>query len=785
MDTVRVDICYRPLRIAWAIHSSDREAFRKAVRRTNTMWGGRFNPIVLVDRDDAAQLVELYRADVIVPVGDREDVKEFPKRFPHLIDPFFPSALYVKDGKGGTRARVLDIQNALYHWRNTPEWKAIDAQGVRQFVFDADDPLADAFLVQYGDYPDPKEIGIDYADILTQATMAIQCRIEKTAPIPIDTLDHPGYSFIARLGLRRHYSIRAGWDHAGFFVGDARGIDDLVTFWNLRAADIQLQFIDPEHLGRYAIIKPEFEKRTVAHLADLDEHRRQIAIWSRSENTEEVLKPFSGQPLTACRVGGPFFWNGGAVRPPMMMFGEASSLGVFGQEHGKPKVSFALNAKPFSADNWFYSQHLVASVKLLGSDEQHTFHPPYVPEWNEFFAREMALHYNRLRIEPERIGLVIDATSHDAFLYGLPSAALVEKLFDAAQLDAKLSGGGLITRQLIARLGGLNGARVFKIPGVRRLLKQHGPRDAFTRNAALQFIGKKDPDNPQASFEEHKHLYIEPRAHGTELTAGMVFDYMVEKGLFRIGATLKCPTCNLANWIALDVLKQSNVCEMCGNEFDATRQLVNGQFHYRRTGVLGLEKNSQGAVPVTLVLQQLEVNVKGSLQNAVFAPSYDLVPRAGVNLPPCEVDLVMMLPRTFPDKAEVILGECKDEGGHIDANDIANLRRIADALPANRFEVYILLAKLAPFSAEEIALARSLNGPYQRRMILLTARELEPYHIYERTQKELGITSYGGSPEELAAVTDHIYFAAQPASGAQPAPGAQLATGTYSLLGDL
>jgi hypothetical protein len=135
------------------------------------------------------------------------------------------------------------------------------------------------------------------------------------------------------------------------------------------------------------------------------------------------------------------------------------------------------------------------------------------------------------------------------------------------------------------------------------------------------------------------HLYIEPRAHGTELTAGMVFDYMVEKGLFRIGATLKCPTCNLANWVALDVLKQSNVCEMCGNEFDATRQLVNGQFHYRRTGVLGLEKNSQGAVPVTLVLQQLEVNVKGSLQNAVFAPSYDLVPRAGVNLPPCEVDL--------------------------------------------------------------------------------------------------------------------------------------------------
>jgi hypothetical protein len=39
-----------------------------------------------------------------------------------------------------------------------------------------------------------------------------------------------------------------------------------------------------------------------------------------------------------------------------------------------------------------------------------------------------------------------------------------------------------------------------------------------------------------------------------------------------------------------------------------------------------------------------------------------------------------------------------------------NLCRVADALPANRFEPYILFAKLAPFTPEEIALARILNG---------------------------------------------------------------------------
>jgi hypothetical protein len=39
------------------------------------------------------------------------------------------------------------------------------------------------------------------------------------------------------------------------------------------------------------------------------------------------------------------------------------------------------------------------------------------------------------------------------------------------------------TRQLLARLGGVDGARVFKIPGVRRLLKQYGPTQAFTKAA--------------------------------------------------------------------------------------------------------------------------------------------------------------------------------------------------------------------------------------------------------------------------------------------------------------
>jgi hypothetical protein len=232
---------------------------------------------------------------------------------------------------------------------------------------------------------------------------------------------------------------------------------------------------------------------------------------------------------------------------------------------------------------------------------------------------------------------VIDAFDNDSYLYALPVAGFVERLFGIIGMRAKLSAGGLITRQLIARLGGVNGARVFKIPGVRRLLKTFGPTHAFTRAAALSIIGGRDEKNPDAKFSDHTDLFIEPRDVGQPLTPPMVFTYLVDKGLLRIGAELKCSTCSLPGWIALDALKQSNVCELCGATFDGTRQLVNGPFHYRRTGVLGLEKNSQGAIPVALVLQQLDIALRYSLtagddyNGLVTTIVRDIVNACGVN----------------------------------------------------------------------------------------------------------------------------------------------------------
>ena len=352
--------------------------------------------------------------------------------------------------------------------------------------------------------------------------------------------------------------------------------------------------------------------------------------------------------------------------------------------------------------------------------------------------------------------MVVDAADTDVSITALPVSDLFERVFDLAGFSAKTSNSGLIARQLIARLGGLQGARVFKIPGVRRLLRTHGPNASFTKNSALQLIAQRDPENPGSRFADHEHLFIEPRPFNEPLTAPAVFAYLVDKGLFRIGADLTCPACRLSSWVALDNLQHNIVCSLCGTAFDATRQLLEEKWAYRRSGLLGLEKNIQGAVPVVLTLQQLDAN--NGMSDSLYSPSLDLIPKDGTA--PLEVDFAWMIFRRSRRRAAVIIGECKDRRDDaIDDNDIRNLRRVADALPQSRFKTFILLAKLSPFSEQEIALARTLNGDHQLRVIMLSARELEPYHFLQRTKIEFpDINQHATSPEDLALATAQIYF---------------------------
>ena len=617
------------------------------------------------------------------------------------------------------------------------------------------------FLLLLGQYPPSADIQIDYEAFLRDTARPVKINLDRDEPVSPRVFQHPTIAHFSRHGLERHYTASGGsWDLPGFFLGTLGDPLDFLTYWNIRAADIPLLFVDSAHIERYACLLPAWHKRMRLFVARRgNEFARRVAVWSHDHDTPRKLQAFNGLELAHCHVSDKL-WNDHNIAPPTMYLNTVSTLGIVSRERENPRVSFALNAKPFSGNVWFHTQRLVASVSFLGNplfqDDFHTLRLPYVPELNEFFGR--AMHsYDTIRVEPNgNIGIIIDAADTDTSLTALPVTDVFDKVFGLAGYTSLPSSAGLLTRQIISVLGGLQGSRAFKIPGVRRLLKKYGPTAHFTKKTALQLIGSRDPDNPMAKFSDHMQLFIEQRPFRQNLTADAVFAYLVEKGIFRIGRALTCPHCGLTSWTSVDALTQEVRCELCGRVHDPTRQLVGGDWDYRRSGLFGVERNVQGAVPVVLTLQQLDAN----LDDRMYSVPLVLTPKAGDGK--CEIDFAWLVPRPHRRQTAIVLGECKDRGPiplkeferHVDT-----LRRVAGALPRNRLKVFALFSKLSEFTPEEVAIARSLNDDGEPRTILLTERELEPYFVYERTKREFKLEDdYGTSLEDMASVTQRIYF---------------------------
>jgi hypothetical protein len=127
----------------------------------------------------------------------------------------------------------------------------------------------------------------------------------------------------------------------------------------------------------------------------------------------------------------------------------------------------------------------------------------------------------------------------------------------------------------------------------------------------------------------------------------------------------------------------------------------------------------------------------------------------------CETDFVIVSQRHYGRRIPIAMGECK-ASGEITDGDVQNLKRVADAFEGTRMEPFIVFAKTASFTREEITRCQTAQKAYGHRVILLSGRELEPYFVYERTEKEFEIRSSAVSFEDLARATEGIYFNPRP-----------------------
>lgn len=765
MNSVSVRLRYRPARLGWCVRNQNLDDLRKAIRYSHAFVGGIFNPIIPVDHGESKEFIARMRVDALMNVSEDKASKDFVKRFDYLPWPFDEEGLFVETF-GRWSPTFLDVSHRLNaradeFRKNAPydSREGVTLEESAEFALvrceEDDDPLSDLLLASFGGYPDPNEIHRDYEGFIQANLLPFVYTARKDQPLPSLLLTKETPSSLTNQGLI--WDRVPGGARIGFYVGSANSFDDLMNFWNLRASGVSAMFLDPDHGERLALLRDDFTRNIVQWQSRVPETDRKIAVWSRSQECVMRLNFAHDLVPTFHHVQSLNIASGHRPSPLHYMV-ERRVLGTLSESFGTPTIAFQLPEKPFPIEERLEldDQHFVVSVSGIStaSDDSHTFWTPFVPAINPWAGRRLRTRSTEVRTEIEGFGIICPITEEHLEIYAIPKLDLAQRLFEFAGIKAEPSAAGRIATRLIAQLGGLQGSRVLKLAGVRRLIKEHRALEELAWNVAIQTISRGTKRHPQPDFSEYEDLFIEPRPGDSKLKPENAFHYLLEKGVFRPGLTLKCPKCELSFWVQLDDVATEAECVYCGHRFNCTRQLTKDPWQYRKSGLFGLDNNQEGGVPVALTLQQLDT-LLSRRPSSLLMTSFNLTQRRGEWK--CETDLFVAVDEY--NEVSIAVGECKDAKGEISADDVANMMAVADAFPRNHFDTYVIFAKTAPFKQEEIDRCKEAQeGRGRSRIILLSDRELEPYLVYERAARDFDIDSTVISLSDLAQTTYQLYF---------------------------
>lgn len=735
---INLSLKYRPIRIGFLVRADDIEAFDKCVRYANTMWGGSFNPIIPVDNLPLAKLlIKLFQVDSLYAATDDADTQTILTEYKHLFWPHSFSDLFVSSYSRNV-ATILDISQPLKNLirRNYGDIQLDDAC---VFNWNENDKLSHLLQILCGAFPPVQETGLDYKALIQQHLQAKIVDVDSKSNLPVEIFERITPASINSTGVRvwpfMHYRNEA------FYVGDSNDIKDLMFFWNLRATGLDLFFYDPNYSDRFQSLLAECISE--AQTMDVINKPR---IWVNPKFSDQAKK------LGAFIIHNAIddFWMG--CEPiKSISFAEHEVLASVHLEDGKYSAHFQLPRKPFPEDPHDFSQKLILSVKPISelTSIDDTFRIPYIPKLNEFYGRNYHYDYRAVRSEVNGAGIVIRASDSTCTLRALKTEHLLERLLLIHSIKSRTNNQYRIVKRLIQQMGGIQACRALKLPSMRNLINEHNPQQPFTKCYAIAEL-LKDHSANNHGFADFGILLRKEKAPPKDL-ALEIFNRLLDCGLFKPGIQVSCPSCLLKFWQTLDEFATNIICEFCGQDFHVATIFKDLSWSYRTSGVLGWNDPESNGIPLVVTMQQMDLTMAMRWHKSF--PGLTLEHK---NLDdPFELDLLFMT-QDLNDKLQIVLGLCRALKDFSQI-EITNLQKLSQILMSEDYEVFQMFTKLSDFNEAELDAIRSTNLP-DAKLILLSAQELEPLNVFDRTAENNPMVL---DLEELARRSSELHFKIQ------------------------
>lgn len=786
MGTTNLSIRYRPLRIGFLVEEGNIDDLVKAAGINTMLWGGMYNPIIPVSKNSkhiVEELIKFFSIDMFHAVSNSPDVNDIIKEYHYLEGGsgfehnVFCEGYYKQSETVIGYLNSIDIIDYFYYSEGLKNLSPTYKSDYSLITWDNNDKLKNLFAILYGYFPEIKNLRYDFRETFLNKLHSKIIKIKLNQSVDnLEIEESICPLLLTGLKLNSTKSSFHTWD--GIYVGYADDFEDLLNFWNLRASDIKIKFLPISNIQIFEkyvksfLLKLDNIPNRISHIKD------HIGLYCQPKNfkiVKEILKNFRARkgyvPRACC-------WNGLNIKPANYYFNKKDITANIDKPYNRYIITMNLPDKRFlvSSSQRTEHQHLIASINTISENEYsgHTLTPPPIIDLTEFYSREITPHNPyKVRCSKTGLGVIIKRNGNLLSIYPISHEKLFNKIFESAEIRTEISQPGLLTTRIIEKLNGLDGCRIFKIRGVRRLIKSLNKDEFVTRGEATNIIyrelsfeeielklllkgdfsnlinqffnynekkkiyywkknikneedltDKRLKDLYKGDFQKFKNLFIVKR-ESKDLTTGAVFDFLLKKDFFRAGLSFKCDYCNLPNWLSLKKIDDAWICNYCGSENKTSLHLKNqGDWKFRKNGFFSRDNNQEGSIPVILTL----LSCLRILNNPKFVYYPSLILK-NVCSNGCEIDFCI-LQYTIEQQIQIGIGEAKSKGRRIDKKNIENMLEVRKKLEKIGLKCFLIFSKTAEkFEDKEIELFEKLSDD-NIPCILLTNNELEPYHPY-------------------------------------------------------
>jgi hypothetical protein len=643
----------RPTRLAFILPQPDRTLLFSVIARATTLWGGLFNPIIILDGSTRkaagvyynmlppepylrvqSETLQAFDPDLLINYSGNALPAEL-KAWQHRT---FPSDhLDSRPLNTNARSHFVDVFPTLRAlWQE--EFKGVANPRFKlKFIEKAEAEKSLFLAARFGLYPTD-----GYYESLRKNFNAEAFWYDaafRSAGWPPD--------FQSLLGLTAAYCrpTRQWLRSDAFFLLDPEEPFDIVDYWNLRASGIRL----------FPLTLEDYQECTNA-IRDFGAAST-YPINQEVTNYPTIIKAPSvkDEELDAVRH---WITEQGLVKSLMMMGWvphyrdveihqlrgfESSAVGVLVDGYGKiqgPTPSF------LTRDNVFEHWSMDVSSWAFRTPDACYRLPWLNSGCDALVSRRIGSSFDMDATRVSRDGIVTrqDGDSGDFRISPISGTEVVRSFLEGKQIEyLQTSSPGLALTRMVEMLDGFRTCEIFQNPAIRQTLEDLSTGDY---RLATEVVGRV-----KRSLQGYK-LYGQPATQPQiSERAQTLLSQAIGANVLRVGLVFQCSRCKRHSWYAVTQFDRLYNCKSCFSR-EETPRLDTIKWYYASDGLFRSANKLDGNMTVLLALAFFEQLPDHDIK---YAPSFDYK----LDGEPHEMDFAVIASKMMRADVQMIFGESK------------------------------------------------------------------------------------------------------------------------------